>query len=127
MPTVPTRASRPKPTEQVTELRELVVGYAKQETIEPLKHLKRFLAYGISGAVCVGIGVSFLLLGLLRGLQQIDFFNGRTQRDGWHGSWLIYVITLFAGAVVLAIALLAARRPVPRKHTGPTSTQGTTS
>jgi len=86
MPSVPERSSRPKPSDQVNELRELVVGYAKQETVEPLKRLKRFLAFGVSGAMCVGIGVSFLLLGLLRGLQQVDFFNGRTQGSCWHGS-----------------------------------------
>ena len=105
-----------KPADQVAELRELVVGYAKQETVEPLTRLKRFLLFGVSGAVCIGIGVSFLLLGLLRALQQVDLFNGPTQRDGWHGSWLIYVITILAGAVVIGLAVAAARRPTSRRE-----------
>ncbi len=117
MPTPSMRPRRATPSDRVAELRELVVGYAKQETLDPLKRLKRFLLYGVAGAFCVGVGVAFLLLGLLRGLQQIEFFNGRTQRDGWHGSWLIYTITLVVGAVVVGAALYAARRPVAKKHT----------
>ncbi|MCC6225270.1 MAG: phage holin family protein [Microthrixaceae bacterium] len=109
-------ANRTKPADQVGELRDLVVGYAKQETLEPLQRLKRFLAFGVSGALCVGIGMGFLMLGLLRGLQRLDVFNGPTQRNGWHGSWLIYVITLVVGMIVLAAALAAARRPVGRRR-----------
>lgn len=126
MPTRPMGPSRKRPTDQVGELRDLVVGYAKQETVEPLQRLKRFLAFGVSGAVCVGIGTGFLLLGLLRGLQQIDVLNGPTQANGWHGAWLIYVITLVVGAVVLGLALRAAARPVGRRRSDAGTKRGTT-
>lgn len=110
--------STKKPADQIGELRELVVGYAKQETVEPLKQLKRFLQFGVSGALLIAVGIGFLLLGLLRGLQQLDVFNGPTQRDGWHGSWLIYVITIFAGVIVIGLAVAAARRPMSRRQGG---------
>ena len=113
-----TKSKTKKPADQVSELRDLVVGYAKQETVDPLTSLKRYLALGVSGALCVGIGSVFLLLGLLRALQEVDWFNGPTQRDGWHGSWLIYVITLLAGGALLGlIGLGALRSPKRRKGT----------
>ena len=104
-----------KPVDQVTELRDLVVGYAKQETIDPLRALKRYLALGIGGAICVGVGAMFLVLGLLRGLQELDWFNSPTQTDGWHGAWLIYVITLLGAIGLLGIAGLFAFRTKRRK------------
>ena len=104
-----------KPVDQVTELRDLVVGYAKQETIDPLRALKRYLALGAGGALLVGTGSVFLLLGLLRGLQDVEWFNSPTQTDGWHGAWLIYVITLLAGAALLGIVGLLALRSKRRK------------
>jgi hypothetical protein len=104
-----------KPTDQVSELRDLVVGYAKQETIDPLSSLKRYLAMGVAGAVCVGVGSTFLILGLIRALQEVDWFNGRTQRDGWHGSWLVYTIALAASLALLGLAALGALRSTRRK------------
>jgi len=53
------------PIAQVTELKDLVVAYAKQETVDPLKTLKRYLAFGLSGALSIGVGLSFGLLALL--------------------------------------------------------------
>jgi hypothetical protein len=106
-----------KPVDQVTELRDLVVGYAKQETIDPIRSLKRYLALGAGGAVAIGVGSVYLILGLLRGLQELDWFNSRTQTDGWHGSWLIYVITLLAAIGLLALVGMLALRSKRRKGT----------
>ncbi len=108
----------PSTGDRITELRELVVGYAKQETVDPLKSLGRYLGWGIGGAVAIGLGWMFLMLGLLRALESIDWFNGPTQRDGWHGSWLMYVITIFVGIVIVAVSLLAARRTTRRRKAG---------
>lgn len=58
------------PQETVRELKELVVEYAKQETIEPLKGLGRYLAFGVAGALLIGAGVVFLAIGGLRALQE---------------------------------------------------------
>lgn len=85
----------------VAELWELATGYAKQETIDPLKGLGRFLAWGVSGAVALGIGVGLLLLAGLRALQtETDTsFTGNL-------SWVPYVIVVAVGLVLIALALL---------------------
>lgn len=77
--TAPLVAERTKtPAEIVGEFRELVVGYAKQETIDPLKRLGRYLGFGLGGALALGLGVLLLLLALLRGLQELDVFTEPT-------------------------------------------------
>jgi hypothetical protein len=87
------------------ELRELIVAYFKQETVEPLKDLGRFLAYGVAGSAVIGLGVSLLLLGGLRLLQTEtgDAFEGN-----W--SWVPYLTVLAAAGVVIALALAGRAR-----------------
>jgi hypothetical protein len=94
---------------------ELIRAYAKQETIGPLKGAGRWIGLGLAGALCWGLGVLFLGLGLLRALQ--------TQTTVFHGnwSWAPYLITVVAVAIVMAIALsrirtstLQRRKEVPQ-------------
>ena len=88
----------PKSIPQVaTELWELSTAYAKQETVEPLKGLGRFLGHGLSGALLLGAGVALMLLGLLRFLQTetSTAFTGNL-------SWVPYLIVLAVGAAALA-------------------------
>jgi hypothetical protein len=80
----------------VRELQELVVAYAKQETVEPLKGIARYAGFGIAGALLVGIGVAFLSVGMLRALQSL---HGWAVHGNW--SWVPYL------AVVIALVLLA--------------------
>ena len=64
------RHDDPKSIPQVaTELWELTVAYAKQETVDPLKGLGRYLGYGLSGSLVFGFGSVLLLLSFLRALQ----------------------------------------------------------
>jgi len=51
------------------ELKDLVVAYAKQETVDPLRHLLRFLLFGLIGAVFISIGVVLLAMAVLRAIQ----------------------------------------------------------
>lgn len=82
-----------------TELWDLVRAYAKQETIEPIKGLGRFAAFGIAGSVLVGVGVVMVAMALLRALQtEVDWFEGR-----W--SWAPYAITLVLCGLVIGLAL----------------------
>ena len=61
---------------EAKELVDLVVGYAKQETLEPLKGLGKSVAFGVLGAILVGTGALFLALSALRALQtEIDTFE----------------------------------------------------
>ena len=84
------------PQQTVRELQELVVAYAKQETVEPLKGMARYAGFGIAGALLVGIGIAFMSIGLLRWLQSL---RGWLVHGNW--SWVPYL------AVVLALVLLA--------------------
>lgn len=89
------------------ELKQLTVEYAKQETVEPLKGLGRFVGFGIGGSLLVGLGVCLLSLGLLRFLQTE---TDGTFDDGW--SWAPYLIT----TVVLGLLAFLAVRAVGKDH-----------
>lgn len=84
------------PQETITELKDLVVAYAKQETVEPLKGLARYFAFGVAGALALGVGVGFLAMAGLRALQTE---TGSTFHGNW--SWAPYGIVV-AGLVILA-------------------------
>lgn len=85
-----------------SELLDLVRAYAKQETIEPLKGIGRWLAFGLAGSLLLGTGLLLLAVGALRALQTE---TGDTFDGNW--SWAPYLIVLAACAVV--IALVASR------------------
>jgi hypothetical protein len=87
--------------EVVNELWELTRTYAKQETIDPLKGLGRFLGFGIPGAIALGAGCILLLLAGLRALQTE---TGSTFTGNW--SWAPYLIVVAGGAVLVTLALL---------------------
>ena len=81
--------------EVATELWGLTKDYARQETIDPLKGVGRYLAYGGIGALLGSIGVILLMLAGLRALQTEtgSTFTGNL-------SWLPYLIVIVvAGAV----------------------------
>lgn len=90
------------PAETFATLKTLVVDYAKQETIDPLRNLGRYLGFGIGGALLVGLGVLLLSLALLRGLQhaEVSWMTGNL-------SFLPYLFTILA--LGLVIALLVSR------------------
>lgn len=111
------KADRRKPADHASEVKDLVVGYAKQETVDPLRTLGRYLGFGIPGALAVGIGCVFLLLGLLRGLQEIDFFVDASEVNGGTWSFLPYLITLAVAFVMIALAGLAISRDPDKKGT----------
>jgi hypothetical protein len=98
---MPDRSEKSIPT-QASELFDLVRAYAKQETVEPLKGLGRFVAFGVAGALLLGTGLVLLAVGLLRALQT-EF--GTPFEDNW--SWAPYLIVLTVCA--LLIGLVASR------------------
>lgn len=87
------------------EVVDYVVTYAKQETLGPLRHAGRWLAFGAIGAVLLGLGGSLLLLGLLR-LLQTEWTRSATGSL----SWLSYLIVLVVGAAMLVLALSRIRK-----------------
>ena len=83
----------------VSDLWQLVVAYFKQETIEPIKGLGRFVGWGLAGSLAVGLGGVMIVLGLLRLFQTIDAFDGN-----W--SFIPYLVTLViaAGGTLAAVS-----------------------
>ena len=111
-PAPPSSASsgskRPPPLPQlVTELRDMVVTYFKQQTLIPLQKLGRYIGFGILGSLLLGFGVVFLALSALRALQDE---TGDTFSGDW--SWVPYLITFVAllfGAALVWLARTARR------------------
>ncbi len=90
------------PAETFTELKTMLIDYARQETVGPIKLLGKWVAYGIGGAVFVAIGLTYLAFGFLRWTQTLDVFSGDT-RDFW--PYLITFGGLFICTVVAGWAM----------------------
>jgi hypothetical protein len=93
---------------QIAQVIDLVKDYAKQETLGPIKGVGRWLAAGAAGAVLLGTGCVFLVLGALR-MVQTEY--GKSFR----GSWMTLLPYLFAFVVSLAVMGIAAWRISKKK------------
>jgi hypothetical protein len=99
-------AEAPKSIPQVmTELKDLTVSYAKQETIEPVKGLGRFVAWGVSGSLVLAIGLGMIGLAGLRFMQSE---TGSMFTGSW--SWAPYLIATAFLAVLAGASIAAIRR-----------------
>jgi hypothetical protein len=103
--------------EVISELKELTISYAKQETVDPLKSQGRWVGYGVGGSFLLAIGLTLLGLAGLRALQ--------TETGTWFTgnlSWIPYlivvlVLALFAGLAIAAIGR-ANRQSRERREAG---------
>ncbi len=84
----------------VRDIVQTAKAYVKQETIDPLKSIGRYVAYGTIGAVSLGIGTLLGMLALLRFLQY--YMHGAM-------SWAPYLLTVVAGLLVAGLAVSRAR------------------
>lgn len=81
------------------EIKSLALRYIKEETIQPVKEMGRFVAWGALGSLLVGFGFFFLLLGALRFLQyQFKVLDGTL-------SWIPYLIVVVLAAIIIALTL----------------------
>ncbi len=78
---------------------QLTVDYLKQETIQPLKGLGRFLYMGIAGSFFLAGGILLALIGILRLLQTE---TGTALTGDW--SWVPYLSVMVIGIAVIAVA-----------------------
>ena len=97
-------------TAQAADIKDLLVGYAKQETVDPLKGLGRYVGYGVAAMFVIGIGAIELTVALLRVLQ---FETGTALTGNW--SWLPYLITLAVASLVVYLSLKAINRNVSKR------------
>ncbi len=86
---IPSRLKR-----HATDATTLVKDYVVQETVGPLRSLKRLLVFGTLGSFLVGTGVLLLLIGLLRALQAQSALQGNL-------SWTPYLMVAFAAVCVI--------------------------
>jgi hypothetical protein len=87
------------------EIVTLVVDYIKQETLEPVKGLGRYIVFGVAGSVALSIGLAVLAVGFLRLLQGEtgSTFTGNL-------SWIPYVICAVLVVAIAAVAVKAVSR-----------------
>ncbi len=83
----------------VSDVVDVVKEYARQETLGPLSGAGRWLALGSIGAILLGVGSVFVLLGTLRLLQ--------TETSVFDGAWSFvpYLVVLVV-AIGLTIVTL---------------------
>ena len=89
-----------EPTGQIGPTVQLIKEYALQETLAPLKNAKRWVLFGLAGALLLGIGTAFLALGVLRMVQ--------TEWPGvFDGRWMQLLPYLIGAVFCIVVAGLA--------------------
>jgi hypothetical protein len=92
------KAKAKNPSGDARELVDLVIAYAKQETLEPLKGLGKNALKGIGGALLLGLGGVFCSIGALRAMQsETDWFERHNL------SYLPYFVTILLLAILAVI------------------------
>jgi hypothetical protein len=95
----------------IPELIAFVRQYAKQETIDPLRGVGRWIAYGAAGAFCLGLGLVIVLIGVLRLVEE-----EWDRASSGSLSWLAYLITLIVAVALLALTLLRIKKSTLNKE-----------
>ena len=86
------------PSGDAREFVDLVIAYAKQETVQPLKGLGRNAAFGLAGALLLAFGGIFCSMAALRAMQsETDFFERHNL------SYLPYFIVIVLLAVLALV------------------------
>ena len=91
-------------SEKFSELRSLIVEYAKQEIRDPLKALTNWLSLGLLGMLFLSVGAGLGALGILRLLQnEVSLFDDSL-------SFIPYVLVFVTLLFVIGISLKALRK-----------------
>jgi hypothetical protein len=84
--------------DKIDGVKDVLIGYAKQELKDPLMSLGKWAGLGVAGAVLWAIGLSLVALAFLRLLQT----ETGTLFDA-NFSWAPYAIVLFVLAVIIGV------------------------
>ncbi|MBM3730174.1 MAG: hypothetical protein FJW44_05065 [Actinobacteria bacterium] len=89
-----------------SEIVDMVVAYARQETVEPLRGAGRWILWGVVSMVLVSAGMVLVALGLLRLVQDLS-------SDAFDGAWSFvpYIFGTVFAVVVVGVGLSQMRRP----------------
>ena len=98
-------APRSSSTDRVSDLVTSVKAYAIQETVGPIKGAGRWLAFGTTAALCLGVSVVLLGLAALRLSQDV---GGGALDGAW--SFVHYLVS----ALVLSVAVWTAMSRIRR-------------
>jgi hypothetical protein len=82
------------------ELISLIITYVKQETVDPLRSLGRYVVFGFAGALLFAIGGGLLALAAIRAVQSATSTHLRGEL-----SWVPYASGLIVASVGAAWAL----------------------
>jgi hypothetical protein len=89
------KAKAKNPSGDARELVDLVITYAKQETLEPLKGLGKNALKGIGGALLLGLGSIFCSIGALRAMQsETDWFEEHNLSYLPYGATMVILVVL---------------------------------
>ncbi|MDP7550109.1 MAG: hypothetical protein QF896_02810 [Acidimicrobiales bacterium] len=80
------------------DLLDLLRRYLREQTVDPLRAAGRFLLFGVSGALLIGVGVVMLAVGGLRLLQGTEMLDG-----SW--SWAPYLLVAAGLGCVVALSV----------------------
>jgi len=95
----------------VDEFVSLVVAYAKQETVDPIKLLGRYVALGVAGALLLAFGGAVLSLVAIRAAQA---------ETGQHLTGNLTWVPYFGGVVVAGLGVGLAVARISRSGKKPT-------
>lgn len=106
-------ASKPKADDSfpglARDLVTLVVAYVKQETIDPIRGLGRYLGFSLGAVVVGGLGVILLELGVIRLLQAE---TGSAFRG--HLSFMPYLVAMVLSLAMIGVAIKGTKTSPPR-------------
>lgn len=93
----------------VDDVRSTAVRYVKEQTVDPVKALGRYAAFGCLGSILVGIGGILLIVGSLRGMSHV--FHGSL-------SWLPYLLVTIVASSVVALTIRTVSSGPARRRIG---------
>ncbi len=102
--------AKSSPLEGAQQIQEMLVTYAKQETVEPLKTLGRYLGFGVAGSLLMGLGVLFAGLATLRLTQTFSLFSGSSWAS--MGPYALALAVLLLSMVLIYLAMSRAKKKV---------------